>query len=186
MRPLVGFSLQPDAEFLALLEPVLRDDVDYFEVAPETTWRRDGGTGRFVPNGFHAEFLRLGASMQKPFVGHAVHGSFGTADPRDRARQAEWQQRMAADHAAFAFLWLTDHLGAAVLDDRAVSLPIALPMHDAMAAIVRERLVALQQVVPDTGFENSVFYFLLGDWLDEPAFVHRALAAERTHLNRKS
>jgi hypothetical protein len=54
-----------------------------------------------------------------------------------------------------------------------VTLPIALPMNDAMAAIVCERLVALQQVVPDTGFENSVFYFLLGDWLDEPAFFAR-------------
>jgi len=181
MNALVGFSLQPHVGTLGLLEPVLHEHVDYFEVAPETTWRR-ADDGRWQPNGFHREFLRLGAAMKKPFVAHAVNGSFGTADPRDRARQREWQRRIAEDHARFSFLWLTDHLGAAVLDQRAVMLPIALPMHDAMAAIVCERLVALQQVVPDTGFENSVFYFLLGDWLDEPAFVHRALAAERTHL----
>jgi uncharacterized protein (UPF0276 family) len=156
-------------------------EADYFEVAPETTWRRaaDGG---WEPNGFHREFLRIGDALQKPFVGHAVHGSFGTADARDHERQATWQQRLAADHAAFRFEWLTDHLGAAVLDGRAVTLPIALPMHDTMAAIVRERLVALQQVVPDVGVENSVFYFLLGDWLDEPAFLSRILSAPRTHL----
>lgn len=181
MPPRVGFSLQPDVGLLGLLEPVFAEHVDYFEVAPETTWRR-GDDGRWLPNGFHREFLRLGATLKKPFVAHAVNGSFGTADPRDRARQALWQQRIAEDHARFQFQWLTDHLGAAVLDQRAVALPIGLPMHEAMAAIVCERLVALQQVVPDTGFENSVFYFLLGDWLDEPAFFGKALAAERTHL----
>ncbi|MBL8728233.1 MAG: DUF692 family protein [Planctomycetes bacterium] len=180
MTARVGFSLQPDTEFLGLLEPVLRD-ADYFEITPETTWRR-GGDGGWVPNGFHREFRRLGDELHTPFVGHAVHGSFGTADPRDRERQAAWQQRIAADHAVFDFQWFTDHLGAAVLDQRALTLPIALPMHDAMAQIVRERLVALQQVVPDVGVENSVFYFLLGDWLDEPDFLARVLAAPRTHL----
>jgi uncharacterized protein (UPF0276 family) len=177
---LVGFSLQPDHEFLGLSAPVL-GDADYFEIAPETTWRR-APDGDWTPNGFHREFLRLGRELHRPFVGHAVHGSFGTADPRDRERQAKWQRRLAEDHAAFDFLWLTDHLGASVLDGRAVTLPIALPMHDTMAQIVRERLVALQQVVPEVGIENSVFYFLLGDWLDEPGFLARILSAPRTHL----
>ena len=179
--PRIGFSLQPEAAFLGLLEPLLHEHVDYFEIAPETTWRL-GAAGEWVPNGFHREFLRIGAATRKPFVGHAVHGSFGTVDPRDRTRQQEWQRRIAADHAAFAFEWLTDHLGAAVLDQRAVALPIGLPMVPAMAAVVRERLVELQQVVPDVGVENSVFYFLLGDWLDEPAFLADLLRAKRTHL----
>ena len=176
----VGFSLQPDAEFLDLLAPVL-PEVDYFEVAPETTWRRDEA-GRWAPNGFHREFLRLGQVLRKPFVGHAVAGSFGTVGHGDRARQQEWQQRLVLDQRAFAFRWLTDHLGAAVLDGRAVALPIALPMNESMAAVVRARLVALQQVVADVGIENSVFYFLLGDWLDEPDFFARILTAPRTHL----
>jgi uncharacterized protein (UPF0276 family) len=55
-------------------------------------------------------------------------------------------------------------------------------MTDEMAAIVRDRLLVLQQVVDDVGFENSAFYFLLGDWLDEPRFFDAILAAERTHL----
>lgn len=178
----VGFSLQPDLAFLGLLEPLLFDDVDYFEVAPETTWRRDDARGGWVPNGFHREFLRLGAAARKPFVAHAVHGSFGTVDPRDDARHEQWRRRVAADHERFRFRWLTDHLGAAVLDQRALALPIALPMTAAMAGVVRERLVALQAVVSDVGVENSVFYFVLGDWLAEPAFLADVLAAERTHL----
>jgi uncharacterized protein (UPF0276 family) len=180
MNARVGISLQPEVAFLELLAPVLAD-ADYFEVAPETTWRR-GADGSWQPNGFHREFLRLGAALGKPFVAHAVEGSIGSADPRDRPRQDEWQRRIAADHAAFAFAWLTDHLGASVLDQRAVHLPIALPMNAAAAAVVRDRLAALQQVVPDVGFENSVFYFLLGDWLDEPAFFAAILRAPRTHL----
>jgi hypothetical protein len=77
---LVGFSLQPDHEFLGLSAPVL-GDADYFEIAPETTWRR-APDGDWTPNGFHREFLRLGRELHRPFVGHAVHGSFGTANAR--------------------------------------------------------------------------------------------------------
>jgi len=179
--PRIGITLQPEQRYLDLLEPLFFDDADYFEIAPETTWfvRPDGRCER---NSFHRAFRSIGERTNKPFVAHAVHGSFGTADPRDRPRQAEWRARVAADHDVFRFEWLTDHLGASVLDGRTVTLPIALPMHDTMAAIVRERLVDLQAVVPDTGFENSVFYFLLGPWLDEPAFFDRILAAKRTHL----
>ena len=179
--PRIGITLQPERRYLELLEPLFVDEADYFEIAPETTWfvRPDGKTER---NAFHRAFLDIGARTNKPFVAHAVHGSFGTADPRDRARQAEWRARIAADHDLFRFEWLTDHLGASVLDGRAVALPIALPMNDTMAAIVRERLVDLQSVVPDTGFENSVFYFLLGPWMDEPAFFDRILSTPRTHL----
>lgn len=181
MTPAVGFSLQPEAHFLELLEPVLADEVDYFEVTPETTWRR-GADGEWAPNDYWRRFAELGQRWRKRFVAHAVHGSFGTVDARDHDRQAKWQRRIARDHAAFDFLWCTDHLGAAVLDGRALALPIALPTTDAMAAIVRERLLALQRVVPDVGVENSVFYFLLGDWLAEPEFLARILTPPRTHL----
>ena len=179
--PRVGITLQPEQRYLDLLQPLFFDDADYFEVAPETLWRRSRD-GAFEPNDFHRAFAELGAAAQKPFVAHAVLGSFGTADPRDRQRQHEWRARIAADHDVFRFEWLTDHLGASMLDGRAVTLPIALPMVDTMAAIVRERLVELQSVVPDVGVENSVFYFLLGPWLDEPAFFAKILAPARTHL----
>jgi uncharacterized protein (UPF0276 family) len=47
---------------------------------------------------------------------------------------------------------------------------------------VRASLAALQTIVPDVGFENSVFYGHFGDPLDEPHFVARCLEAQRTHL----
>lgn len=180
-KPWVGIALMPEKQFLDLLEPAFREDVDAFEIAPETTWRRSDD-GSWQPNGFHRAFAAIGARTGKPFVAHAVHGNLGGADPRDAARQQRWLERVALDRATFGYQWLTDHLGACVLDGDALALPIALPMDEAAAALVRERLVRWQQVVPDTGFENSVFYFLLGDWLDEPAFFARILTAERTHL----
>lgn len=179
--PLVGITLQPELKYLDLLEPLCRDEADYFEIAPETMWRIDRA-GTWVHNGFRRAFAELGVRTGKPFVAHAVLGSLGTADARDRTRQAEWLARIAADHDVFRFRWFTDHLGASVLDGRAVTLPIALPMDEAMAAIVRRRLLELQTVVPDVGFENSVFYFLLGPWLEEPAFFARILEPPRTHL----
>lgn len=181
VAPRIGITLQPEVKYLDLLEPLFRDEVDYFEIAPETMWRIDRA-GKWLPNGFHRAFAAIGARTGKPFVAHAVQGSLGTADARDRPRQAEWLTRLAADHEVFRFRWLTDHLGASVLDGRAVTLPIALPMDETMAAIVRRRLLGLQTVVPDVGFENSVFYFLLGPWLAEPAFFDRILAPPRTHL----
>ncbi|MCA3009297.1 MAG: DUF692 family protein [Phycisphaerales bacterium] len=179
--PWVGLALMPDPVFLELLEPACREDVDAFEVAPETTWRA-GDDGGWQPNGFHRAYAALGARTGKPFVAHAVNGNLGGADPRDERRQQQWLERIAADRATFGYQWLTDHLGACVLGDDAVALPIALPMDDTAAALVRERLVRWQQIAPDTGFENSVFYFLLGDWLAEPAFFARILTAPRTHL----
>ncbi|MCB9879316.1 MAG: DUF692 family protein [Planctomycetes bacterium] len=181
MTVAVGLTLQPEPAYLELLAPRFAE-VDYLEVTPETAWRRDVSTGAIEPNGFWREYLRIGAAHDKPFVAHAVHGSFGTAAASDRPRQREWQEMVAAMQAAFGFRWLTDHLGASVLGDRGVALPVALPMTEVAARLVRERLLSLQQVVPDVGVENSVFYFLLGDWLDEPRFLAEILSSPHTHL----
>ncbi len=178
---LVGITLQPERRYLELVEPLAEACADYVEVAPETLWRRDGA-GRLVPNDYHHRLRAFAASTGKPFVAHGVGLSPGTADPADGARAAQWLARIAADHEAFRFLWYTDHLGATALEGRMVALPIALPMTDAAAALVRERLGALQGVVADVGVENSVFYFLLGAWLDEPGFIARILNRPRLHL----
>ena len=181
MKPRVGITLQPDQRYLELLQSVF-DDADYFEVAPETAWTRSEGADGWQPNGFYARFLDEGRRRQKPFVAHSVHGSLGTVAATDRARQQAWLQRVARDHEDFGFEWWTDHLGASVLGEHAVALPIALPMDVDMAAVVRERLLEMQRVVPDVGFENSAFYFLLGDWFDEPEFFDQILGESGAHL----
>jgi uncharacterized protein (UPF0276 family) len=177
----VGFTLQPHEETLALCEPLIEREVDYYEVAPETLWRPDGA-GRFVPNGFHRRFEALRARTGRPFVAHGVGLSVGTASGGDEPRRRLWLETIAATQRAFDFRWYTDHLGATVLDGRELTLPLALPMDEPTSTRVRGRLLELQQIVPDAGLENSVFYYLLGAPLDEPAFLARCLDGPRLHL----
>jgi uncharacterized protein (UPF0276 family) len=177
----VGFTLQPDREFLGLLDPLLREDVDYFEVAPETTWRfRDDG--RIEPNGFHRAFLAMGETTRLPFVAHGVGLSLGGTAPEDAGRRARWLARIAEDQRAFRWRWYTDHLGVTAPGGLALTLPLAIPMTSALADAVRRSLRALRAVVPDVGFENTALCYVLGDALDEPRFFAKVLEEPGTHL----
>jgi uncharacterized protein len=176
----VGFTLQPEAAYLDLLGAVIHELPDYYEVVPETTWKPDG-KGGFAPNGYHQVFGRIREQTGRPFVAHGVGFSLGSAR-RDPARDARWLKRLAADQAQFEFRWYTDHLGVSVLDGRELTLPLALPYDDEAAAVVEAALGQMQAIVPDVGFENTVFYFHLGDPLDEPAWMARALGGPGRHL----
>ena len=182
MSVAVGFTLQPEQRYLELLDGVLREEPDYYVVAPETTWRPEqDGVGEHLPNGYHARFLELGAETGKGFVGHGVGFSLGTA-VRDEVRDGRWLRRLALDQEFFDFRWYTDHLGATVLDGRELTLPLPLPYTDEARGAVAEALRRLGTVFGDVGFENSVFYFHLGDPLDEPAWIARCLEGAGRHL----
>jgi uncharacterized protein (UPF0276 family) len=176
----VGFTLQPDPEFLDLLDPLLRDGPDYFEVAPETTWR-ERPDGTLVENGYARRFLVLGEETQKPFVAHGVGFSVASGE-EDETRQRRWLDRLALDQERFRYRWLTDHLGLSSPAGLNGMLPLPFPWTDTYAARVRWALSRLQRVVPDVGVENSVPYFSPDAPLDEPTFLRRALVAPRTHL----
>jgi uncharacterized protein (UPF0276 family) len=175
----VGFTLQPDEEFLERAAPLF-EHADYFEVAPETLWFADA-RGSLQPNGFWHRFAAL-AERGRRFVAHGVGLSMGTNAASDRPRQRRWLERMAEDHGRFRFEWWTDHLGASSLDGLALTLPVALPMTPRAAAIVRGRLAQMQSIVGDVGVENTVAYFTLGDPLDEPRFLRACLRAPGSHL----
>jgi uncharacterized protein len=179
--PRVGFTLQPEGEFLDLLDELIQKDVDYYEVAPETLWRADA-RGRLEPNGFHRRFAALRADTGRPFVAHGVGISMGTVSSDDSARRRAWLKQVAYDHKVFKFLWYTDHLGSTSLAGQALTLPLPLPMTRAAIAAVRRRLREMQRVVPRVGVENNVAYFMLGDALEEPAFLRAIVDAPRTHL----
>ena len=176
----VGLTIQPEREYCELLEPLFLEEADYFEVTPETMWVRDGDEA-FRPNGYWRVFREYGERTGKPFVAHGVGLSLGTF-AEDGARLARWLEAIRMSQGEFGFLWYTDHLGATVLDGRAVTIPVPLPMTEEAAAAVRARLSALQEIVPDVGFENSAFYYLLGRPLDEPGFFGRILERPRSHL----
>lgn len=176
----VGVALAPDVVFLDLLHDVIREDADYYELAPETLWHQTT-SGALEPNGFHRTFRDLVEATRKPVVAHGVGFSVsGASEPA--ARRASWLERIRADHAVFRFGWYTDHLGVSSLAGLATTLPVAVPMTDAAVRRTRASLDALQRIVPDVGVENSVFYYHLGDPLDEPAFLRRIVAGAGRHL----
>ena len=176
-----GFALPPDEESLTLLAALIAEEPELYEVAPETLWRQDG-EGRLLSNGFHRQFAELRARTGRPFVAHGVGFSMGGGAAGERARRRAWLRRIAADHAVFDFLWYTDHLGISAPDGLALTLPLPLPLTGQAAAVVARQLRALQAIVPDVGVENTAHHFVLGDPLDEPAFIARCLAGRRTHL----
>lgn len=183
----LGFVLQPEELFLELLAPVVGPRVDYFEIAPETTWwpEVDGSLG---VNGFAAVFAALGRrhapahATIKPFVAHGVGLSLGSADPADRPRQRRWHARLAEDRRRFGFRWLSDHLAVTHLAGEAVALPLPLPPTAAAAALVRGRLAELQSFCPDVAVENTAHYFTYGDPCDETELIAGVLALPRAHL----
>lgn len=177
----VGLSLQPESAFLDLLDEVCRTKVDYFEVSPETLWWEDA-SGLLIENGFHQRLQRLVKQTCKPVVGHGVGLSLSGVDRRDAARRRRWLSRLAEDQKRLQFAWYTDHLGVSAPVGQAAMLPLPVWQTPAAATLLLRRLRKLQQIVPQVGVENSVFYFALGSPLDEPAFLSRVLRGAGLHL----
>lgn len=183
----VGFVLQPDLEFLELLEPAFGAHADYFEIAPETTWWPQPD-GSLTANRYAGLFAALAerwapaGAPARPVVAHGVGLSLGSLDPGDRARQQRWHDRIAEDHARFQFRWLSDHLAITCLDGQVMTLPLPLAPLPAVAAQVRARLRALQAIVPAVAVENTAHYFTLGDALDETALIAGVLELPGAHL----
>jgi uncharacterized protein (UPF0276 family) len=176
----IGFSLQPELRFLELLDEVLREQVDYFEVAPETLWR-PGPQGTLEANDFARRFLQLGEAYGKPFVAHGVSYSVGCSRP-DPSRRRRWLERIRADHARFEFRWYSDHFGTTVIDGHELVLPLAVPHDETTAAVVIEGLRARKEVVEPVALETTAYPFHLGDPMDEPVFLERVLRAAQAWL----
>jgi uncharacterized protein len=172
--PKLGITLQPEKEYLTLLDSLFRSElVEYFQVAPETTWY--SRQGELLTNGFYQTFLQLGHETKKPFVAHGV--GFSAGSMADEGRKTKWLARLKEDQKQFQYLWYTDHFGVSSIRGLAVTLPIPIWMNDASSEVVRERLALMREVTDCVGLENSVFYFLLGDGLDEASFLQKTLAA---------
>ena len=173
--------LQPDIVFLDLLHDLIKSDIDYAEVTPETLWRV--GEDRLIePNGFHRQFLDWKRERGLSFVAHSVSYCLGSDSEIGAQERAKWIARMKRDAELFGFSWLTEHLGASSMAGENLALPVPLPMTATHAAIVRRRLREMQQAVSAVGIENSVFYYLHGSPMDEPAFIRETLLGADTHL----
>ncbi len=169
--PLVGLSLQPEAEWLELLLPLVEAHCDVIEVTPETLWRFDP-SGNPSPNGFYRRDLSLTRALGLPVIGHGVNLSIGTPDPRAPRFQA-WLDALQRTHEDFDFLWYSDHFGqTTTADGEFVALPMPVPYSASRAALIRERLDRAAQVFPAVALETTSMPFWLADPALEPAMFH--------------
>jgi uncharacterized protein (UPF0276 family) len=175
---MIGFTIPPDAAMLDQIRPLLLEDCDIYEVAPETLWR-PGPNGALLENGYHRYCQRLRAETGRPFVAHGVALSLGTVDPRDRRRRDRWYERISRDVETLGYAWYTDHLGASILDGRNLALPLPIPPSEDAVVRVRSHLSELASIVPDVGFENTVTYFLHGTPEQDAAFARAVAGPDR-------
>ncbi|MGE3808153.1 MAG: DUF692 family multinuclear iron-containing protein [Gemmataceae bacterium] len=175
MQPLgVGFPIDGDPHYLSLCQPILEEDADFFEAAPEMFWQADGRGGfRQSP------YADLVAIMQertgKPLVAHGLGLSPGTAldDPADGPRLERWLAQIRRDQHRFDFQWYTEHLGWVAAGGVEAFLHLPLPPTAESRAAVVTRLSTLKPTIPLVGFENQVSYFAFGDVREEAEFWTR-------------
>ncbi|HGY92478.1 MAG TPA: DUF692 family protein [Planctomycetes bacterium] len=158
----VGFSLHADREFLELTGPIIEEDADYFEVAPETLWR--SGADDFEPNDYFDLFLGLKRRSGRPFTAHGLAFSLGSdpSESTEATRFERWLSGLASCHAAFEFEWFSDHLGWAFADGLNSVFPLPLPMTEEAVRRVAVRLDHIARIVPRVAFENGADAFRLG------------------------
>ena len=165
MTARLGLALPPDPVFLELAREPIENDADFFEITPETLWAEGA-----LPIPEHASIRELVQRSGKPVVGHGVDLSLGAAADDDRLEL--WLEGIRREHAVFDFQWYSEHLGFVDHAGRNAALPLPLPPTDEAVRAVAARIARLREIVPDVAFENQAGYFVLGDPLEEPAFLN--------------
>lgn len=173
----VGIVLHPDAEYLDLCTDIIENEVDFYELSPETLWKVNGN-GHFSEGPWTAIMETILHRSGKPFVGHGLGLSPGTAVPPDEDdRLQKWLAQIARDQERFQFLWYTEHLGWIQSSGNEMVLPLPLPPTEESIQTVADRLGQLKPYIPTVGFENQVSYFAFEDARTEANFWNRICEA---------
>ncbi len=177
----VGFTLQPDEEFLERCRPLL-DLVDYAEVAPETLWRvqrPEGGAARVVDNGYVGAIHGLIQRHSLFCVAHGVGLSLAALDDDGEGdddgkggRVALWAAQLQRNHERFAFQWMSDHSGLTTTAGLHLALPVPVPPTRRRVAATAAKLQLLRSVCRGPSLvETSALPFVVGEPLDDAAFI---------------
>ncbi len=178
----VGFSLHADPQFLELVRPLIEEDADYFEVAPEALWRPT--PAGLEPNDYFFHFAELKRRSKRPFVAHGLAFSLGsnTDSVGEQERFELWLEGLRIGHDEFQFVWFSDHLGWVFSAGLNPVFPLPLPMTEESVARVAQRLRLIQRTVPITAFENGADSFRFGPSGLEAAFWNRIASASNSSI----
>ncbi len=179
----VGLFLPGSLEHLELIEPLF-SDCDFFEISPETFLGGQSSEDDLLIRPDIQKLEHLKARSGKPFVAHGLQYSMGSALSRtDDLYSERWLAMIGEFHRRFDFAWYTDHLGFSVSPEGLHTLlPLPLPHTQEAVETVSRRLNLLRRIIPRVGFENSVFYFTLGDPMEEADFYNRICEDAQCHL----
>lgn len=181
-----GLFLPNDLQHLGMLENLILNHSDYFELTPETAWTRTEPGSRIEDHSGMAMLQEIRQETGKPFVGHGLGYSLGTPlmdEGPEALRSRQWFAAIERAITDFELQWYTEHLGFAALPDgRQLILPCPMPHSAESVEASASRLKQLKTLVPAVGFENSVFYFTLGDPLEEADYYDAVCAAADCHL----
>ena len=179
----VGLFLPGSLAHLDLIDPLLAS-CDFFEISPETFLKgQDENKELLIRNDVYA-LQEIKTRFAKPFVAHGLQYSLGTAlSASGEDSLQRWLTLIGKFHALFDFQWYTDHLGYSVSPEGLQTLlPLPLPHTQEAVKTVARRLAQLKSIVPQVGFENSVFYFTLGDPMREADFYNTLCREAQCHL----
>jgi uncharacterized protein (UPF0276 family) len=138
---------------------ISREDLPFFEFAPENYLRRGG----FIPEALD----RVRAAF--PLVSHGLHLSLGSVSPFP-SDYLEHLRRMLAHVAA---PWHSDHLCFSGTDERSLHDLLPLPQTEGAALHVAKRVrEARERLERPMAIENISWYTRVGETqLDETAFI---------------
>lgn len=169
MRPWLGISLMPEAEFLQAAYPLLEEGcVDVLE------WSFDVGWPPASLPAWAAGLLDHYAACGR-LLGHGV--SYSPLSAHDHVRQDAWLAHLRQEVAERQYVHISEHFGFASGGNFHQSAPLPVPLCAAALKVGRERLQRLAEIArAPIGLENLAFAFSVRDVMDQGRFLDELLA----------
>jgi len=152
MRPWVGISLMPEADFIESALPLFQNsEIDVIEWSFDT----------LKSNRKEPEWLSIllnDYSKNGRLIGHGVR--YSLLDARWGANQTKWLQQLSKTIKKYNYRHITEHFGFMTSSNFHKGAPLPVPLNKTTLAIGQDRLKRLQNVAGlNVGIENLAFAF---------------------------
>ncbi len=166
-RPHVGLSLQPQADYRAAAEPLLRDGL-----VEALEWTVDNGWAERIPDWVKPWLADFGARDRL-----YAHGfSYSLLSGRWTERHEVWLRLIGMETKLRRYRHLSEHFCFVTAGDFAASAPMPVPMTEATLQLGRARIERLAEACGlPVGLENLAIALSPRDVAEQGAFIDRLL-----------